>query len=75
MTSTEVSNAEVSNPFALLLNPEVVVKAMESSDRLSRLHSRVCRPLDRPVIPAAAKADDPVAAFDAAIERASSRRS
>jgi hypothetical protein len=62
------------DPFALLLNPEIVSKAMEASERLgNRLNSRVCRPLDRPVIPA--KADDPVAAYDAAIERASARRS
>jgi len=65
--------SEVTSPFALLLNPDVVVKAMEASERLSRLHSRVCRPLDRPVIPNC-KPDDPVAAFDAAIERASARR-
>ena len=65
--------SEATGPFALLLNPEVVVKAMEASERLSRLHSRICRPLDRPVIPT--KKDDSVAAFDAAIERASSRRS
>ena len=62
------------DPFAMLLNPEIVVKAMEASERLgSRLHSRVCRPLDRPVLPA--KPDDPVAVYDAAIERASARRS
>jgi hypothetical protein len=65
---------EVANPFALLMNPEVVVKAMEASDRLGRLHSRICRPLDRPIIPTA-KLDDAVAAYDAAIERASARRS
>lgn len=65
--------SEATGPFALLLNPEVVVKAMEASERLSRLHSRVCRPLDRPVLPA--HKDENVAAFDAAIERASSRRS
>ncbi len=39
-----------SNPFALLMNPEVVLAAMASSDRLARLNSRVCRPLDRPLI-------------------------
>ena len=66
-------STEVAGPFALLLNPEVVVKAMESSERLSRLHSRVCRPLDRPVIPTQGR-DDAVAAFDAAIDRASARR-
>jgi hypothetical protein len=60
-----------SNPFAQLINPESVVKAVEASERLSRLHSRVCRPLDRPLIPA--KPNDPVAAYDAAIDRASAR--
>lgn len=68
MTPQEMS----SNPFALLLNPETVVKAIESSERLGRLHSRVCRPLDRPLIPASP--NDAVAAFDAAIDRASARR-
>jgi hypothetical protein len=63
---------EVANPFALLMHPDVVVKAMEASDRLSRLHSRVCRPLDRPMIPR--RADDPAADHDAAIERAAERR-
>ncbi len=64
---------EAPNPFALLMNPEVVVKAMEASDRLGRLHSRICRPLDRPILPTK-QLDDAVAAYDAAIERASARR-
>lgn len=38
---------EVRNPFALLIDPDQVVKAVESSERLGRLHSRICRPLDR----------------------------
>jgi hypothetical protein len=75
MNSPETQpSAETANPFALLLNPESVVKAVEASERLSRLHSRICRPLDRPLIPTAKQANDPVAAFDAAIERASARR-
>ena len=40
----------VQNPFALLMNPESVLQAIERSERLSRLHSRICRPLDKPVI-------------------------
>ena len=43
------------NPFALMLDPAAVVLAMEKSDRLSRLHSRICRPLDKIV---GAPADD-----------------
>lgn len=38
----------VANPFALLLDPASVVAQMESSERLSRLSSRICRPLDKP---------------------------
>jgi len=48
-----------SNPFALMLDPAAVVLAMEKSDRLSRLQSRICRPLDKiPGAPAAEEADD-----------------
>lgn len=65
--------SEVQNPFALLMNPELVLKALEASDRLGRLHSRVCRPLDRPMLPS--QSDNPAADFDAAIERAAERRS
>jgi hypothetical protein len=41
----------VANPFALLMDPQAIFRAIESSDRLARLHSRVCRPLDRPLLP------------------------
>jgi hypothetical protein len=44
-----MTQPHVRNPFALLTNPEVVVQAMEASERLGRLRSRVCRPLDRPL--------------------------
>ena len=71
MTPNEAPH-DVANPFGLLLNPQTILKAVETSERLSRLHSRICRPLDRPLIPT--RANDPVAAFDAAIERASARR-
>ena len=47
----------VENPFALLLNPADVVAQMERSERLRRLHSRVCRPLDKPLIPCAGDAE------------------
>jgi hypothetical protein len=45
-----------SNPFALMLDPAAVILAMEKSDRLSRLHSRICRPLDK--IPGAVTEDE-----------------
>ncbi len=41
----------VSNPFALLMDPQSVFRAIESSERLARLQSRVCRPLDKPLLP------------------------
>lgn len=39
-----------SNPFALMMNPEAVFAAIEKSDRLARLSSQICRPLDKPVV-------------------------
>jgi hypothetical protein len=53
----------VANPFALLLNPAAVVEEMERSERLNRLASRICRPLDRAQPPAGGSTD--VAADDA----------
>ncbi len=37
----------VGNPFMLMLNPEVVLAAIENSERLGKLDRRMCRPLDR----------------------------
>ena len=39
------------NPFALMMDPQAVLEAMERSERLNRLQSRVCRPLDKLLIP------------------------
>ncbi|MDG5977412.1 hypothetical protein H010_19307 [Hydrogenophaga taeniospiralis CCUG 15921] len=39
------------NPFVLMLDPEAVITAMESSMNLRSLRQRVCRPLDKPLIP------------------------
>jgi hypothetical protein len=41
----------LSNPFVMMTNPETILAAVERSDRLNRLSSRVYRPLDRPLIP------------------------
>lgn len=38
----------VTNPFVLMINPETVFAAIERSDRLARLQSTICRPLDKP---------------------------
>jgi len=53
-----------SNPFALMMMPEAVFAAIEHSDRLGRLKSRICRPLDGP------RASQPgeTGAYDAAVD-------
>jgi hypothetical protein len=47
----------VSNPFMLMISPEVVLAAVEKSERLSQLNRHLCRPLDRPVLPGTAPAE------------------
>jgi len=47
----------IGNPFMLMLNPEIVLAAIENSERLGKLDRRLCRPLDRLAGPAVA-ADD-----------------
>lgn len=39
------------NPFCLMLDPEAVIAIMENSTALSGLRQRICRPLDKPLIP------------------------
>ena len=36
------------DPFAMLLDPDRVVRGMETSERLQRLQRRICHPLDLP---------------------------
>jgi hypothetical protein len=40
-------HASPRNPFMLMLNPEVVLAAIEKSERLGKLNRHLCRPLDR----------------------------
>ncbi len=35
------------NPFMLLMNPEVVLAAVERSEALAQLNRHMCRPLDK----------------------------
>lgn len=37
----------IGNPFMLMLNPEIVLAAIENSERLAQLNRHLCRPLDR----------------------------
>lgn len=54
------------NPFTMMMNPEAILTAMERSERLQGLQRRVCRPLDRPLIPKLQAAD--LAAYDSEID-------
>ena len=47
------------NPFSLMMEPELVLQAMEHSKSLRALRHRKLRPLDKPLIPYAVNpADD-----------------
>jgi hypothetical protein len=39
------------NPFSLMMEPEVVLRAMERSQTLRSLRRHQLRPLDKPLIP------------------------
>lgn len=54
------------NPFALMLDPQGVFAQIEHSERLERLSRRVCRPLDKPVLGAAADGETEADAGDGA---------
>lgn len=57
------------NPFAMLLDPESIAREVEASDRLKRLHSRICRPLDKPLIATRKGAEvEDCADFDALVD-------
>lgn len=56
------------NPFTMMTNPEAIIQAMERSERLNDLSRRICRPLDRPLIPKKDAAEQ--AAYDREIDLA-----
>lgn len=64
-----------SNPFALMMNPEAVFAAIGQSDHLAKLHSQICRPLDKPMTARADAADTTTAEdeVDAWLEAQASR--
>ena len=57
------------NPFTMMTDPEAILQAVEASERLSGLQRRVCRPLDRPLIPKKGRTAD-LAAYDQEIDLA-----
>ena len=56
-----------SNPFALMMDPESVLAAVARSERLAHLHSRIWRPLDKPIV---VRAPAGSAEFDASVDGA-----
>jgi hypothetical protein len=58
--------AHRTNPFVMMLDPEAVISAMEESKPLRSLAGRVCRPLDKPLIPTLFNTT--IREFDAAID-------
>lgn len=60
------SFADRTNPFVMMLDPEAVISAMERSQPLRGLAGRVCRPLDKPLIPTLFNTT--IREFDAAID-------
>ena len=67
MDTDQPSHVAVSDPFALMMNPQAVLHAMECSDRLARLQRRICRPLDKPM-PGHGLAERLAAEFDAVVD-------
>ncbi len=67
----EVS-AAVSNPFAMMVAPEMIFATLERSDRLARLNSTICRPLDKPrpekIIAGVQEFDEAIEAIEVAPE-------
>ena len=57
-------------PFAMLLDPERVVREMTDCDRLNRLQRRIYRPLDKPLIAKSAKFVADAAEFDRLVDEA-----
>lgn len=54
-----MKNRALTDPFAMMMNPQAVLMAIASSQRLRELQGTVHRPLDKPLLPrAGAEAGD-----------------
>ena len=56
----------ISNPFSQMINPGALFSAVQNSERLSRLQSRIYRPLDKPAV---MPGDADAVAFYAALDQ------
>lgn len=50
--------SQVRNPFMLMIQPEVVLAAVQRSERLGQLNRHLCRPLDRPILSGQGQPDE-----------------
>ena len=57
------------DPFTMMTDPQAILQAVEASERLSRLQRRICRPLDRPLIPKKGSTED-LNAYDREVDLA-----
>lgn len=61
------ASTHVANPFEMLVNPQAILHAMESSTRLQSLNRKVCRPLDKPAPSKPAEGGE-IVSFDATVD-------
>ncbi len=55
------------NPFILMMDPQSVLSQIENSERLERLHRRICRPLDKLVLQPGGSTAGAASDFDAGL--------
>ncbi len=60
-----MAHHQPANPFALMMDPDAIFAAIETSERLLRLKSRICRPLDEPRVAGSSEAKSFDEAFEA----------
>ena len=70
MLNTTQAQLPLFGPFAMLLDPERVVREMDGCERLNRFQRRVYRPLDKPLIAKSAKFIADAAEFDRLVDEA-----
>lgn len=58
----------LANPFALMMEPEAVLQAIEQAQSQGRVKGRIYRPLDKPTIPDTPEA---IRAFDRRADKSS----
>ena len=46
-----MTNRALTDPFAMMMDTQAVLAAVQSSERLQQLQRKVYRPLDKPLLP------------------------